>query len=400
MLVRADQSLGGAGYQAREVTRPGDGRRQWVIFTDDGLHMEATQWLEFLRDSGRSWNTARTYARRVARYLSWLEGQGLGWREVSLSTLAAFKWTLSTDGYATGRSVEQRDPKTVEAWLTAVTQFYRWAAASGHVERDRVGAFFANRWVPAGKFGAEMGRTVEVKASVLGSSGRSKSKRPAWLEERAHRDGLRSMSLNTRDRLLVDLLDTTAMRIGEALSLRREDLHLTQNSTPVGCSITGPHVHVVRRADAPHGVYAKDRTGRHVPVGAHVAHHHWDYVEQRTARLGVDANPYVFVNLYGPASTRGSVMTMHSVNDLFARIGRHLGCRVTPHMLRHTRATIWVRGIDGPPVDLDVVQELLGHVSILSTRVYLHAGDEALRAAVENGAIAGRPATASEPGPA
>lgn len=360
------------------------------------MHVEATEWLAFLRDSGRSWNTARTYARRVARYLTWLEGRGLGWREVSLSTLASFKWMLATDGYARGRAVGQRDAKTVEAWLTAVTQFYRWAAAAGHVERNRVDAFFASRWVPAGRFGAETGRTVEVKTSVLGSSTRSKPKRPAWLEERWQRDRLRSMRLNARDRFLVDLLDATAMRIGEALSLRREDLHLTQNSTSVGCSIAGPHVHISRRSEAPHRVFAKDRYGRHVPVGAHIAHRHWDYVEERTARLGVDANPYVFVNLYGPAATRGNVMTMHGVDELFARISQHLGCRVTPHMLRHTRATIWVRGIDGPPVDLDVVQQLLGHVSILSTRVYLHAGDEALRAAVENGAIAGRPTI--EPG--
>jgi len=48
-------------------------------------------------------------------------------------------------------------------------------------------------------------------------------------------------------------------------------------------------------------------------------------------------------------------------------------------MLRHTAATNWVRA----GVDLDVVQDLLGHVSPASTLVYLHARDEDRRRAVE-----------------
>jgi len=49
-----------------------------------------------------------------------------------------------------------------------------------------------------------------------------------------------------------------------------------------------------------------------------------------------------------------------------------------PHK-RHTAATNWVRA----GVDLDVVQALLGHVSLASTTVYLHARDEGKRRAVE-----------------
>ena len=48
-------------------------------------------------------------------------------------------------------------------------------------------------------------------------------------------------------------------------------------------------------------------------------------------------------------------------------------------MLRHTAATGWVRA----GTDLDVVQALLGHASLASTTVYLHARDEDKRRAVE-----------------
>ncbi len=46
---------------------------------------------------------------------------------------------------------------------------------------------------------------------------------------------------------------------------------------------------------------------------------------------------------------------------------------------RHSAATAWVRA----GTDLDVVQALLGHASLASMTVYLHARDEDKRRAVE-----------------
>ncbi|WP_071803480.1 tyrosine-type recombinase/integrase [Couchioplanes caeruleus] len=53
---------------------------------------------------------------------------------------------------------------------------------------------------------------------------------------------------HARDRFLVLLLWSTGIRIGEALGLRREDMHLLADSQALGCQVRGPHVHV-RRAD-------------------------------------------------------------------------------------------------------------------------------------------------------
>src|SRR5262249_55241610 len=54
-----------------------------------------------------------------------------------------------------------------------------------------------------------------------------------------------------------------------------------------------------------------------------------------------------------------------------AGIDRH----VTPHMLRHTVATLLLRN----GVDIRVVQEFLGHASIATTQRYTHVSKEHLR---------------------
>jgi site-specific recombinase XerD len=67
-----------------------------------------------------------------------------------------------------------------------------------------------------------------------------------------------------------------------------------------------------------------------------------------------------------------------AVHRDLAAVGERLGIRLHPHLLRHTFATHLLEA----GVDIRTVQELLGHVSVVTTMVYLTVTDEAKRRAV------------------
>jgi len=90
-----------------------------------------------------------------------------------------------------------------------------------------------------------------------------------------------------------------------------------------------------------------------------------------SVRGHVPGSDWVFI------SRSGDKLDPRNVQRILERLGQRAGVKVSPHMLRHTGATLYIRN-GGDPFSL---QRLLGHSDIQTTMVYVHMAGSALREA-------------------
>lgn len=361
------------GFRAEPAVSPRDGGVWWVVLDAElVVHREASAFLASLQGADRSPHTIRAYAGRAALFLGWCAASGVDWRRVELAQLARFKHWLEITPIRRGRT---RSGSTVSAILTAVCELLRFCARSGLIEAVVAERLSEPRWLrftPPGFDTGESGQFRTVRARALKARAETPFPEALTGEQVAAVVGRCS---RPRERFLVITLVDTGLRIGEALGLRREDMHLLPDSRTLGCTVVGAHVHVRHRVN-PNGALAKSRFPRTVPASDAVLDSYADYQHERAERVG-EKSEMVLVNLYH--APLGAPMTYPAAKGFFDRLAHGCGFPVRPHMLRHTAATNWVRA----GTDLDVVRALLGHASLASTGVYLHARDEDKRRAVE-----------------
>lgn len=271
-----------------------------------------------------------------------------------------------------------RSPGRINHVLAVVRELYKHAVADGTVDGSVLGLLFEvgdDRWLPA-----------ELKS---GGGGVRYRARPRHVQRsrrrvtpvRVHQgevEALLGSCRSWRDWFVLVLLWFCGLRIGEALGLRRSDLHLLSSARALGCAVPGQHLHVVARDGNPNGAHAKSGD-RHVPVRSEVLACYDHYLAERRACGPAEACDFVLVNLghepFGVAMTTGTVRQWLAALSKTAGLDR----AVRPHMFRHATASELV----GRGVGLDVVRELLGHASVRSTEVYVHPDPDALRSAVD-----------------
>ena len=323
-------------FRAERAISPVDGEQWWVVVDAElVVHGEASDFLRCLQGASLSPHTIRVYAGRVAAFLGWCEAEGVAWRTISLPDLARFKHFLEVNPIRDGR---YRSGSTVNAVLTAVCELLRFCARTGLIEPAVAERLSEPRWLrftPPGFEAGESGQFRMVRARSL--KARVETPFPDALTAEQSQAVL-ACCHRPRGRFVVVLLHDTGLRIGEALGLRREDMHLLPDSRSLGCAVVGAHVHVRRRAN-PNGALAKSRFPRVVPASDDVLAAYADYQAERAATLGADGSDMVLVNLYH--EPLGAPMSYRAVKDFFDALARSCGSPVRPHMMRHTAATNW-----------------------------------------------------------
>jgi integrase/recombinase XerD len=151
-----------------------------------------------------------------------------------------------------------------------------------------------------------------------------------------------------RNLALLDLLFATGMRVGEVSALDIPDFLVEE---------------AVFRVQGKGG---RDRVA--CVVDEETIRIQQKYLAAR--RLFLTTSPALFLNMSGQRlSTQGIANVIAQFRNE-AGIERH----ITPHMLRHTVATLLLRN----GADIRVVQEFLGHTSIATTQRYTHITKEHL----------------------
>ena len=148
-----------------------------------------------------------------------------------------------------------------------------------------------------------------------------------------------------RNKLIIELLYSTGIRVSEVVNIKVKDIDLVDNKILV---------------------LGKGNKERYVLVGSVLKELLKEYLDIR-----VSNSEFLIVNKYGKQiSTR-------SIESIIKKVVKVKGIKnkVTPHTIRHTFATHMLN--EG--ADLKVVQELLGHENLKTTEIYTHVSNERLR---------------------
>lgn len=146
-----------------------------------------------------------------------------------------------------------------------------------------------------------------------------------------------------RDRAILEILYGCGLRVSELCSLRISSVYLDE--------------HFVR-------VIGKGNKERLVPLGEMASSAFSDYLEARPPAAAQAFDDTAFLNRFGKPLSRVAVFNMVRRQAMLAGVRKE----ISPHSFRHSFATHLVEN----GADLRVVQEMLGHESILTTEIYTH----------------------------
>ncbi len=165
-----------------------------------------------------------------------------------------------------------------------------------------------------------------------------------------------------RDRVLMETLFSTGLRVSELVSLNKTTINLESREF---------------------GVMGKGRKIRVVFLSAVAAQWIERYLRERNDHYGP-----IFIRHSGktpaiddPKASEKLRLTTRSVQRIIGKYGRlaHLPYSITPHVMRHSFATDLISHGAG----LREVQEMLGHKNIATTQIYTHVTNPQLKTVYE-----------------
>lgn len=157
--------------------------------------------------------------------------------------------------------------------------------------------------------------------------------------------------LDIRNRLILELLYATGLRVSELIHIKLKDINYSEKSIRVMGK--GSKERIVY-----YGEYAEEILNKYLS-------------NTRNILLNNKSSEYLFINKNGDHLSSHGVE--EAINTIVEKVSLHH--KISPHVLRHTFATHLLES----GADIRTVQELLGHESLSTTQIYTHVTNERLR---------------------
>jgi integrase/recombinase XerD len=270
-------------------------------------------------------NTLKAYRRDLARFIGFMEGQGVAQPdEVSYSNILDYLSSLKASGL---------DEKSIARSIVSLRQFFKFLISEKKIKFDPTFMIRA----PKTKLRLPQVLSIEEVDALLSAP------------SDATAEGI-------RDRAMFELLYATGVRVSELVGLRFGCLNLEFGFVTV---------------------FGKGGKERAVPIGGeaqkrlgkYLAHAREELLRRRNG--GFRQSDFLFVTRRGSRMTRQGFWKLVKGYALLAGINKD----ISPHTLRHSFAThLLQRG-----ADLRTIQLLLGHSDISTTQVYTHLTMEEIK---------------------
>ena len=288
-------------------------------------------------ERGLSPNTVSAYARDVAEFLAaadlapravrsedierYLVRRAAGDASASLSMTEKEPAKTAKGPVMTEKEPARLSKRSQARLLSSLRSFFDWLILEG--ERpdnpcDRIEAPKLGRYLPEVLSVEEVTAILESVDTARGWTG-------------------------LRDRAILEILYGCGLRVSEACGLQISHVYLQQG--------------FVR-------VVGKGNKERLVPLGEMAADAFAQYLDARPAPAEPAFDDIAFLNKNGRPLSRVAIFNLVKNQALIAGVNKE----ISPHTFRHSFATHLIEN----GADLRVVQEMLGHESILTTEIYTH----------------------------
>ena len=286
----------------------------------DKIPSELQEYRDYLQyQKNYSEYTVENYCSDIVQYLDYLTSEGINFKNIEYSDLRFYLMYLKEEKKENNSSIDRK--------LSALRGFYKFLATE---------------------------KITDNNAFSLVTGLKKEKKLPRYfeyneLEELFKVPDLRT-ALGQRDRLILEMLYATGLRVGELVSVKVSDIDL------------GSRVILV---------LGKGNKERRVTYGDYCEEALKLYLSDGYLKLNKTGSSYLFLN------NNGDVITERGIRYVLDQIIKKtsLSKSISPHVLRHSFATHLLN--EG--CDLLTVQKLLGHESISATQIYTHVTTDRLK---------------------